>query len=449
MTSPKHFHPLGYLSLILALSACSRAQPPKGAAHAGEPAGHDAACTEDHTADAASSTADPHAGHDHGAEAPAGAVELSDSAIENLGIKFAKCEKRAVSRTLRIPGAFEVSPGTRRAVSARIAGQVTPKVRAQDRVVAGQVVAELSSPLWQEWHTKLSEAKAQLKLAQATRCEAQAKLKTLEKHQAELAAIGSSHAEFKLEADMLRISLPTRDTEVEAAQGRITALEAQMEPWGGSDAKNPVILAPVAGVVESVPVVPGAWAEPADTLLTLQGIPRFAAAVPQAALAKIEEGLPSRVSAPEGFSGKDFSGTLRLASAQDAGTRALPVFLESPDVPVWARIGQAGWLEITLPGSAPAALAIPESALVKDGMEFVFFVKDKKDPDRVLRVVAERGASDGAFVEIKKGIAEGDEVVIRGAYAVGLAAASSSTAKAPPGYHFCGGTLHKNEEEGK
>lgn len=384
---------------------------------------------------------------------PPGVVELSAAARDNLGIRFAKAESRPVARTLRLPGAFEIAPGTRRVVSSRIAGQVTLKVKPQDTVAAGQVVAELVSPAWQEWRARLIEGKAQVALTEATEAEAKAKLTALEKHQEELKAIGGSHAEFHLEAEMVRASLPTKAAETALAKAKLSALEEQMAPLGGPTALQPVVRAAAAGTVETLLIEDGAWAEPSAPLLALQGTPRFVASAAQTQVPQMKAGLDARIAPPQGVEGPAFAGKLRLALAQDAQTRALPVFVEAEapiQVPAWARAGQAGWLEIELPGSSPKALAIPDSALVKDGTELVFFRRDPRNPERVKRVVADIGATDGAWVEIKSGLAEGDEVIAKGAYAVALSTSATSN-KAPAGYHFHGdGSLHKDDaKEGR
>ncbi|MCK4657903.1 MAG: efflux RND transporter periplasmic adaptor subunit, partial [Phycisphaerae bacterium] len=76
----------------------------------------------------------------------------------------------------------------------------------------------------------------------------------------------------------------------------------------------------------------------------------------------------------------------------------------------------------------------------------VFFRRDPRDPDQVIRVVADLGATDNRWVEVKSGVRQGDEIVLGGVYPLMLA--SSTTGEMQKGGHFCGadGTFHEGGE---
>src|SRR5690606_32812419 len=100
----------------------------------------------------------------------------------------------------------------------------------------------------------------------------------------------------------------------------------------------------------------------------------------------------------------------------------------------------SGFLEVTLSGDDRENWAIPKSALVRDGLEYVFFRRNPENPDRVLRVTADLGESDGRWVALRSGVKAGDKVVLDGAYALNLV---GSKQQAPEGYHYhADGTLH-------
>jgi hypothetical protein len=81
------------------------------------------------------------------------------------------------------------------------------------------------------------------------------------------------------------------------------------------------------------------------------------------------------------------------------------------------------------------ALAIPESAIVRDGLEHVYFRRDPSNPNRVLRVVADMGVSDGRWTVLHSGVQSGDEIVLAGAYEINLAASGQDK-------HSTGGHVH-------
>jgi hypothetical protein len=105
------------------------------------------------------------------------------------------------------------------------------------------------------------------------------------------------------------------------------------------------------------------------------------------------------------------------------------------------RPGVSAFLEIAAETSGGRALAIPRSAIVKDGITHVFFRRDPKDANKAIRVEADMGVDDGRWVVINSGLALGDEVVLEGAYELKLATAQSGTTQ--KGGHFhADGSFH-------
>jgi hypothetical protein len=68
------------------------------------------------------------------AAAPTNRVDIPDAVRRNLGVVFAKVESRAVARTLRVPGRFELLPTAGREYRAPLAGRVELLVAQYQRV---------------------------------------------------------------------------------------------------------------------------------------------------------------------------------------------------------------------------------------------------------------------------------------------------------------------------
>ena len=58
------------------------------------------------------------------APAPTNRVDINPAVRQNLGITFARVERRNVARTLRVPGRFELLPEARREYRTMLAGRV-------------------------------------------------------------------------------------------------------------------------------------------------------------------------------------------------------------------------------------------------------------------------------------------------------------------------------------
>jgi multidrug efflux pump subunit AcrA (membrane-fusion protein) len=189
----------------------------------------------------------------------------------------------------------------------------------------------------------------------------------------------------------------------------------------------------------------------ADVVETVRGDAiRFRARALQSDLLRIQDGAKVRVVAATGLdrggSATPLDGTLRLAPIADASSRTAEVLVELDPAQVanatWDRAGVAASVEITLAGGTNE-LAIPTAAVVRDGTALVIFRRDPANPDKVIRMDADLGVSDGRWTVIQSGVKAGDEIVVGGNYQLMLATSGS----APKGGHFhSDGTYHEGED---
>jgi hypothetical protein len=171
----------------------------------------------------------------------------------------------------------------------------------------------------------------------------------------------------------------------------------------------------------------------------------------QSDLSRVRDGMPVRVVAAAGGDAMagdaraPISGTLRIAPIADATTRTADVLVELDPVEVarsgWARAGVAAQVEVTTAGGREE-LAVPAGAIVRDGTVFVIFRRDPANPDKVIRLEADLGVSDGRWTVVQSGVKQGDEIVVGGNYQLMLATSGS----APKGGHFhSDGTYHEGD----
>ena len=125
----------------------------------------------------------------------------------------------------------------------------------------------------------------------------------------------------------------------------------------------------------------------------------------------------------------------------DPNQRTVALFATPSDQVPWTRPGVSAFLEIPTKSTGGAVLAIPRSAVVKDGTAHVFFRRDPDNPNLAIRVEADLGVDDGRWVEIQSGVGPNDQVVLSGAYELKLATATRGAAT--KGGHFhADGTFH-------
>lgn len=439
---------------------------------------------------------------DHAPQDPS-VIAVPAAVRQNLGITFAKVERRRVAATLRLPGAFELLPNGRRELRPPFAGRVDVRVRPLQQVQPGDVLATLDAPEWRALQRELGELEAELLATAANVTAMQPLLAACEQHtqslrralqtvEQQVARLEQTQQELGGQAQALGdarlLAAQTESQVAEAAEKhtqthtRITELEvkqrslqqrrllllAGMATNAGRSVDELLVVtdgvpawqrlaalelrAPAAGVVERLAATSGAWLTAGDLVLTLvdPALVRVRAQALQSDLARLADGLPTWIE-PIGAVDpqQHVRGELRLGTVGDPLQRTLELFATPRPAsttepwPAFVRGGVAVMLAIETTASGDRELAIPSACVLPDGLQRVLFLRDPKDPDKVRRLEADLGVDDGRFVAVKSGLVDGDEVVLAGAYELVLA----SSAGAQRGGHFhADGTFHADDD---
>ncbi len=433
-------------------------------------------------------------GDDH---APTNRIPIPAAVRANLGITFAKVETRAVAAMTRYPGRFDAASDARREYRAPVEGRLRLAVRPMTVVKAGDELFRIDA-------LRLRDLRRSIAELDASRGEAAAKLDGMpgfraahERHEAALlkavdlwkqrtseleavvragggrneeltaakAGLASAEAAFsetiEKDADMAareREWIATRD----GLDRRLVLLREELAStargfgpvFADSRAADPdvvIVRAEASTTIERVLPADGAWVAAGEHVVVAIDTGRliFRSAAPQADLVRLAAGGRARIVSPSGGgavgaadrTGLDATFALDLvANAEERTIGLLATLTAAP--PVFARPGVVAALEIT-PLGGREETAVPRSAVLRDGLQSIFFRRDPADRDRVIRVEADTGADDGRWIVLKSGVREGDEVVVDGAYQLMLAGSGS----APKGGHFhADGTFHADED---
>lgn len=393
------------------------------------------------------------------AEGHSNRLPLPPVVRRNLGITFAEASYCAVAATVTLPGYFELLPSAQHHYPLPAAGRVVVHVAPLDRVDEGQLLLELDAPAWRELQRDLVDL-------QASRSQAEAKLARA--RAAKLAAGELSGSEPAPEVDVYAADISAAQAELDAIGERLDQVIAQATTLTGLSVQElravvdgqPYwrrlqgipIRAIDAGVVREVDAASGTWvAEGTEVVHVVHPETlRFRARALQADLIdNLRDGLPARVLPPEGRGvqrrGDPIEGRIRIGVTGDPDTRTVDVFidLDPDDRRPWVRPQVAALAEVAIAGDpAMEELAIPQRAVIQDGLETVFFRRDPNDPDAVIRTIADLGPSDGRFVTVYSGLAEGDEVVVDGVYQLKLATTGQDV---KAGHFHADGTFHEGE----
>ncbi|MGE3181402.1 MAG: efflux RND transporter periplasmic adaptor subunit [Phycisphaerae bacterium] len=428
-------------------------------------------------------------------------IDIPPTVRSNLGITFATVEVRDVARTIRVPGNFELAPEARREYRTMVDGRIELHVTQYAAVEPGQLLFTLDSPDWRALQQQINETNLKLEQAQASATAMGPLLAAHERHhdelqqavdiwqtrvnqleasrasgvvtdadvtqargslatsRANLAEVLETEAELKLRQAQLAAELNAQRERLELLLANAAALlslpvDTLLEVDSDSPQQHPrwreirkiEIRAASPGVVESLSVTNGAWVnESSLALTTVQPDQlRFRAMGLQADLPQLASGATAHITPPRTPDldvGDSVAAELIVGLDAHPDNRTITLIARPNELRPWMRSGVSAFLEVVAEGSDGAALAIPRSAIVKDGITHVYFRRDPKNPNQAIRMEADMGVDDGRWVVIHSGLIRGDEVVLDGAYELKLATAQSGTSQ--KGGHFhADGSFH-------
>jgi RND family efflux transporter MFP subunit len=202
------------------------------------------------------------------------------------------------------------------------------------------------------------------------------------------------------------------DAERDAAEAEAALAEAKANLAASSALEGrSVVRATFDGLVAKRSHNPGDLVEPgsADPILRVLDSRRLeiSAAVPFAEVPHLRPGAPARVRV--GSDEPQSAKVASLAAAVDPATGAAPVRLRF-EHPTRLPAGTPVQVEIETQVHE-GVLIVPAAAVIKEGDETVVFVATG---DKAERRAVETGLTDGAHIEITKGVKAGEKVITKG-----------------------------------
>ena len=309
-------------------------------------------------------------------KAPKG--DAADDGPAAIPVEVAKAGRRPISASYN--GTSALVPVAEAEVAAKTSG-IAMRVLADvgDAVRAGQPLVQIDRD------------RAALQVAQAD-----AQVRKLEANYRRAAQLATQQMVSANDVDQLRF-----DLENARAQHRLARLELS---YG-------TVVAPISGVVAARMIKAGNFVQINSTVFKLVDNSRLEATlnVPERDIELLRVGQPVTLGV-DALPGKTFDGAItRIAPLIDAGSGTFRVIC-SFDGGGLLQAGMFGRIRINYDQRANA-LVIPRSALLDDGSTpSVFTVRAGK----ATRTVLALGYTDGEWVEVRDGLAEGDAVVVAG-----------------------------------
>lgn len=188
--------------------------------------------------------------------------------------------------------------------------------------------------------------------------------------------------------------------------------------------------APMSGLIATVNIAAGQPVTPEMSLMEIWDLATVeaTAAVPEHLLGKLKKGIKARIRVP-GLPDKVFEAELaHIGAAANAGTGTIEAAFHVPNPDELLRPGMRAEFSIVT-SSRSGVTAIPRESVLGDATSRFVFVADYELKNSFLKSPVELGEQNDSMVEVISGLLPGDQVVTRGAYALGFAGKGSVSLK--------------------
>jgi membrane fusion protein, heavy metal efflux system len=366
----------------------------------------------------------------HAEDAHADEVTLTAAAIEAEGIALEPASLRVLHASIRVPARIAFNGERMAHVGSPVRGRVAELLASLGQEVgAGDALLVIDSPELGEAQSEFLQRKSATETAApgvdlARNAYERGKALYDQNQGLPLTEVQRRETELRAAQAILRAA----ETAEQAARNRLVLLGMSSEAIERVSATGAIdprysVHAPLAGQVIEREVTLGELVGPdREALLVLADLSHLwiLADVPDGRLSEVRAGAPARVLL--GASEDHWcDGTVSFISpAVDSSTRTAQVRIEANDRHPELRPGVFAQAEIVvLEGHADdetPVLAVPESAIQRVEGASSVFVAVPGEPGTFARRAVLAGPAREGFVPIHSGLAEGEQVVVRGAF---------------------------------
>ena len=179
---------------------------------------------------------------------------------------------------------------------------------------------------------------------------------------------------------------------------------------------NTVVRAPMEGVISTLNVKKGQLASNGQVAVTIVDLDKVYIQIDltEDIVNRLEIGQEVEVKIPAAFEGSRTSIVDYISPTADVGNKlySVKIYIDNEDKKI--RPGMNGEVNLNI-DKIDSVIAISNNAVLdEDGENIVFVVED----NRAVRKVVELGFDNGEYVEIKEGLSEGEELIIKGQHYV-------------------------------
>ena len=382
---------------------------------------HGAGCTHDHSSCGGGAapvlvTADAHARH-------ISAMKIEDVPAVGMALQHS------------LYGYLTVPSHAQETYSLPCAGRISLRVKSAQSVKKGEVLYTVIAP---EVSALVAETRKQE--AAITRCGEE--IDSISQRLKRLKAAGTTSSDLEEQLNFKNAEKRQLQRELEVTQTnlRILVMGAEITPENGMPTL--VVRAENDGIVRNVGTTQGSWGEqgaPVVTMSNLSGMEIEGTLYGN----DVPEFSSIRATRLNGRSQQVMEGTWRMAEQVDPEKQTRKIFFTPESLPADARPGQLCRLDMYADGGAEGYVNIPDTALVKVGIDDVVFLEIKEGTFAMMKVQA--GTSRRGMVPVK-GLIPGQKLVVKGGYELRYLLPADGGQQKKAGHFHADGKFHEGED---
>lgn len=362
-------------------------------------------------------------------------ITISERARQSVAMETEKVSAAPVVSSKSYYGQMLIPPAAVETSALTANGSVRFFVRPGQKVDAGTPLYAVSSP-------ELVEMSANMKDADAALARSRAELESLKFRLARLAEIGVKNSELENEARFKEAEIIS----LEIAAERSRALWKQATAGANFSDGTLTVFAKNPATVQSLDLNEGAWGERGQSALSLIksaplefkgvafGNDDFSNAAAELVISLAKQTLR-------------LAGTLRIASQIDETTQARTIYFVPENLPEKIFPGQVARLDVFIPETTQGKFVlVPNSAVIKVGVDDVVFVGDPNDPNKFTARKVKTLPSRRGMTPVSD-IHAGETVVSKGGYELKyvLPADGNAPNRKTAGHFHADGKFHEGE----
>ena len=406
-----------------------------GTQHKQEPAEaehqHGPGCTHDHGAD-------PHAGHNHAPGESCGGevvvVEADSRARELMNMRIETVPELTEVLVHSLYGFLTTPDHAMHTYALPCGGRITLHVKSAQQVKAGDLLYSLQSP-------DIMEQQAEVIRIHAALNRIKAEITTLEERKKELSTAGTRNRDLEVELANKQAELTQQQYELTAVQTRLSMLTLGGELVKKGDITVLEVRATADGTVRNVGVTQGSWGEQGKPIVSMSNLAEM-----EIATTIYSSDVPHfsavRATIPAGREHVAVSGTWRLAEEVDATTRTRELYVNPETIPANVQPGQLCRVDLYDACESHGKISIPDSAVVKVGVDDVVFVEIGEGKFAMMKVQA--GTSRRGMTPVS-GLTPGQKIVVKGGYELKYIIPGDGEKK-KAGHFHADGVFHEGED---